>query len=52
VKRGEIWTAAGGVYASKPRPSLIIQDDRFDATATSPAVSDGSRPNSWSKSSG
>lgn len=21
-----------GVYASKPRPALIIQDDRFDAT--------------------
>jgi mRNA interferase MazF len=32
VKRGEIWTAAGGVYAAKPRPSLIVQDDRFDAT--------------------
>lgn len=32
MKRGEIWTVAGGVYASKPRPALIIQDDRFDAT--------------------
>jgi mRNA interferase MazF len=32
VNRGEIWTAAGGVYASKPRPVLIMQDDRFDAT--------------------
>lgn len=30
--RGEIWTVAGGVYASKPRPALIVQDDRFDAT--------------------
>lgn len=30
--RGEIWTVAGGVYAGKPRPALIIQDDRFDAT--------------------
>jgi mRNA interferase MazF len=32
VNRGEIWTAAGGVYASKPRPVLIVQDDRFDTT--------------------
>jgi mRNA interferase MazF len=27
--RGELWTVAGGVYASKPRPSLVIQDDYF-----------------------
>jgi mRNA interferase MazF len=32
VRRGDIWTVAGGVYASKPRPALIIQDDRYDAT--------------------
>ncbi len=32
MNRGELWTAAGGVYASKLRPVLIIQDDRFDAT--------------------
>lgn len=32
MNRGEIWTVAGGVYASKPRPALIVQDDRFDAT--------------------
>ena len=32
MNRGEIWTAAGGVYASKPRPVLIVQDDRFKAT--------------------
>jgi mRNA interferase MazF len=32
VKRGEIWAAAGGVYASKPRPVLIIQDDHFAGT--------------------
>jgi mRNA interferase MazF len=33
VRRGELWTAAGGKhYASKPRPVLVIQDDRFDAT--------------------
>lgn len=27
-----MWTVAGGVYASKPRPALVIQDDAFDAT--------------------
>ena len=33
MKRGEIWTAAGGQgYAGKPRPVVIVQDDRFDAT--------------------
>jgi mRNA interferase MazF len=33
--RGEIWTAAGGPdYAGKPRPVVIIQADRFDATAS------------------
>jgi len=33
VKRSEIWTAAAGSgYAGKPRPVVIIQDDRFDAT--------------------
>ena len=33
MKRGEVWTAAGGlVYAGKPRPVAVIQDDRFDAT--------------------
>ena len=32
MRRGEIWTAAGGVYANKPRPVLIIQDDHFAAT--------------------
>lgn len=30
--RGELWTVAGGVYASKPRPALILQDDAFAAT--------------------
>ena len=35
MKRGEIWTMAGGPgYAGKPRPVLIIQDDAFDATAS------------------
>jgi len=32
VIRGELWTVAGGVYASKPRPALIVQDDLFGAT--------------------
>jgi mRNA interferase MazF len=33
VKRGEIWTIAGGKdYAGKPRPAVIMQDDAFDAT--------------------
>ncbi|MFT3797844.1 type II toxin-antitoxin system PemK/MazF family toxin [Microbacterium sp.] len=30
--RGELWTVAGGVYASKPRPALIFQDDAFEST--------------------
>jgi mRNA interferase MazF len=32
LRRGEIWTVAGGGYARKPRPAVIVQDDRFDAT--------------------
>lgn len=33
MTRGEIWIAAGGKdYAGKPRPVVIVQDDRFDAT--------------------
>lgn len=32
MRRGDIVTVGGGVYARKPRPGLIIQDDRFDAT--------------------
>ena len=35
MKRSEIWTASGGSgYAGKPRPVVIVQDDRFDATAS------------------
>ena len=35
MRRGEIWTAAAGSgYAGKPRPVVIIQDDRFDATGS------------------
>ena len=33
MKRGEIWTVAGGsAYAGKPRPVLVVQTDDFDAT--------------------
>ena len=33
MKRGDIWTVAGGKdYAGKPRPVVIVQDDAFDAT--------------------
>ncbi len=35
MKRGEIWTAAAGSgYVGKPRPVVIVQDDRFDATSS------------------
>jgi mRNA interferase MazF len=35
MKRGEIWTVAGGRnYAGKPRPVVVLQDDRFDATSS------------------
>ena len=30
MNRGEIWT----VYAAKPRPAVIVQDDLFDATSS------------------
>lgn len=33
MKRGEVWTVSGGKdYAGKPRPVVILQDDRFDST--------------------
>ena len=35
MRRGDIYTAAArGEYSGKPRPVVIIQDDRFDATAS------------------
>lgn len=35
MKRGEIWTVAGGPdYAGKPRPAVIVQYDRFEMTAS------------------
>ena len=44
MKRGEIWTSASSVdYGSKPRPVVIIQDDRFneiDSITICPLTSD------------
>ncbi len=35
MSRGEIWSvAARGAYTGKPRPAVVVQDDRFDATAS------------------
>ena len=35
MKRGEVWTVAGGSdYVGKPRPAVIIQDDAFADTAS------------------
>jgi mRNA interferase MazF len=35
VRRGDIYTAAArGAYSGKPRHVVVIQDDRFDATAS------------------
>jgi len=43
VRRGEIWTVASGPdYAGKPRPAVIVQDDRFDTDSVTvcPLTSD------------
>lgn len=35
MRRGDIHIAAArGTYTGKPRPVVIVQDDRFDATAS------------------
>ena len=35
MKRGELWVAAGGGdYTGKPRPVVIVRDDRFEATGS------------------
>jgi mRNA interferase MazF len=35
VKRGEVWTVSGGTsYTGKPRPAVIVQEDRFDQTSS------------------
>ena len=31
ARRADIVLVAGGVYASEPRPAVIVQDDLFDA---------------------
>lgn len=35
MKRGEIWTVSGGAsYTAKPRPAVVVQEDRFNQTAS------------------
>lgn len=35
MKRGEVWTVAGGSdHVGKPRPAVVIQDDAFADTAS------------------
>ena len=35
MRRGDIYIAAArGIYSGKPRPVVIVQEDRFDATAS------------------
>ncbi|MEO8748837.1 type II toxin-antitoxin system PemK/MazF family toxin [Dermatophilaceae bacterium Sec6.4] len=35
MRRGDLYTAAArGAYTGKPRPVVIVQDDRFDGTAS------------------
>lgn len=35
MRRGELYVAAArGVYTGKPRPVVIVQDDRFDASSS------------------
>ncbi|BAU30882.1 uncharacterized protein MalAC0309_0003 [Microcella alkaliphila] len=31
MKRGDVRLVAGGVYAHKPQPAIVLQDDVFDA---------------------
>lgn len=32
MNRGDIWTAAGGVYSSTPRSVVLMQDDYFSGS--------------------
>jgi mRNA interferase MazF len=35
VKRGEIWTVSGSAsYTGRPRPAVLVQEDRFNQTAS------------------
>ena len=44
MRRGEIWTVSGGKdYAGKPRPVVVVQDDRFtdlDSVTVCPFTTD------------
>jgi len=44
VKRGDVWTVAGGAaYTGKPRPAVILQDDAFsgnDSVIVCPLTTD------------
>lgn len=44
MKRGEIWTVAGGAaYTAKPRPAVILQDDAYsgnDSVIVCPLTTD------------
>src|SRR5258705_13505867 len=41
MRRGDVWTVAGGKdYAGKRRPVVIVQDDSFDATDSIPVCAD------------
>jgi mRNA interferase MazF len=44
VKRGDIWTVAGGAaYTGKPRPAVILQDNAFgnnDSVVVCPLTTD------------
>lgn len=42
MRRGELWTVAGGIDASKLRPALILQEDVFantDSVTVAPLTS-------------
>ena len=35
MKRGDLWIASGGGdYTGKPRPVVIVQDDRFEQSSS------------------
>ena len=34
MRRGEVWTLSGTGHAGEPRPAVVVQDGRFDATAS------------------
>lgn len=43
MRRGEVWTVAGGAYAGKPRPAIIVQSDRvtgFNSVTVVPCTTD------------